>query len=65
MKAVTRRLIYIGPPHAEHPALGPLVAGQPYQVDRELADYWLAQSPEHWKDGAPAPTPKASDLDKE
>jgi hypothetical protein len=63
MIADPRRLIYIGPAHAEHPTLGALVPGQAYPVERALAEYWLVQSPEHWQDGAPAPSTTATPRD--
>lgn len=52
-------LVYIGPAGQESPTLGPLVAGQRYQIDAALAAYLCEQHPEYWTRPAPLSAPGA------
>jgi hypothetical protein len=43
------RLLYVGPPLAESPEVGPLEPGQGYEWPAELAEYLVRQHPDHWQ----------------
>lgn len=40
---------YVGPPEQTSPDLGPLVAGQRYQVAADRAAYLCATHPDYWQ----------------
>lgn len=50
---------YLGPIGQESPLFGPLVAGERYQCDAELAAYLVRQHPDYWRRPPmkPAPAP--------
>lgn len=57
-KAKTVTLEYVGPEGQESPTIGPLVAGQRYQVEAVLAAYLCETHPAFWREPVKAAPPK-------